>query len=81
MPRPRAMTYRQIADDLRSRIERGEEGHRPGDKLPTYRALAEMYSVSVATAERTYAVLSTLGLVYGESGRGVYVAEQATPDG
>jgi DNA-binding GntR family transcriptional regulator len=69
------MTYRQIADDLTARIKAGE--YAPGAKLPSYTQLAELYSVSISTASRAYGVLHVRGLIEGEHGRGVFVAERA----
>ena len=71
MPVP--MTYRQIADDLAVRIATGE--YAAGAKLPSYRELAELYSISVTTAARVYSLLIDRGIVVGAVGRGVYVAD------
>lgn len=71
------MNYRQIADDIRARIKIGE--YQPGQELPTYRQLADLYSVSVSTAARAYNVLHILGVIVGEPGRGVFVREDVTP--
>lgn len=70
---PIRMTYKQIADDLASRIEAGE--YAPGEALPTYKDLAEMYSVGVTTAARAYAVLTDRGVAIGQVGRRVFVPE------
>jgi DNA-binding GntR family transcriptional regulator len=65
------MSYRQIADDLADRIARGE--YTPGQRLPKYHELADIYSVSRATASRAYSLLIDRGTVNGSPGRGVYV--------
>jgi GntR family transcriptional regulator len=70
------MTYRQIADDLQARIARGE--YPPGSTLPSYRELAELYSVGTTTAANVYRVLTDRGVVVGQAGRGVFVAEKPT---
>jgi len=44
------MSSRQIADDLSARIRSGE--YKPGEKLPSLREMAELYSVSVSTIQR-----------------------------
>lgn len=67
------LTYRQIADDMSERIRRGE--YPPGSALPKYRELAELYSVSQATAARAYGLLRDRGTVVGEPGRGMFVPE------
>lgn len=64
-------SYLDIADDLAERIERGE--YPPGSWLPTYPALARMYSVSRATIQRALLVLRTRGVVVGYQGKGSYV--------
>lgn len=70
---PAKLTYRQIADDITERIARGE--YRPGQQLPSYTELAELYSVSVATAARAYGLLRDRGTVDSAAGRGMFVAE------
>ncbi len=71
--KPVHLTYRQIADDLAARIGNGE--FPPGTALPSYRQLSEIYSVSVATIARAISLLHDRGAVYGEVGRGVFVAD------
>lgn len=70
---PVPLSYRQVADDLEARIKRGE--YEPGTAIPSYRELAELYSVSVSTASRAVALLRDRGVVIGVPGRGVYVAD------
>jgi GntR family transcriptional regulator len=67
------LTYRQIADDLAARIKAGE--YPSGTTLPSYKQLADIYSVSISTAARAVGLLHDRGLVYGEPGRGVFVAD------
>jgi DNA-binding GntR family transcriptional regulator len=68
------LTYREIADDLAARIRSGE--YPPGAALPSYSKLADLYSVSVSTAQRAVALLHDRGLIIGEKGVGLYVAEK-----
>ena len=68
--------YRQIADQLRTAIERGEL--RPGDKLPSEAALMEHYHVARMTARQAIQELRGEGRVVSEQGRGVFV-RQAPP--
>lgn len=70
---PIRQTYLDIADDLQARIDLGEYG--PGAAIPSYREIADMYSVGVSTASRAVVVLKARGVVRGESGRAVFVAE------
>jgi GntR family transcriptional regulator len=67
------LTYRQIADDLAERIRRGE--YSKADPLPSYTELAALYSVSVATAARAYALLKDRGVVVSAAGRGMFLPE------
>jgi GntR family transcriptional regulator len=76
-PMPRHLTYTQIADDLTARIAAGEYDEDDG-KLPSYAELADLYSVSVATAQRAILILRTRGTVVGIPGRGVFVTERPT---
>jgi GntR family transcriptional regulator len=71
--RRRSLSFQQIADDLAARIDSGE--YPPGAKLPSYSNLADLYTVSVATAQRAILILRTRGLVEGEPGRGVFVRD------
>lgn len=71
---PRRLTYRQIAEDLIDRIERGE--YTPGQALPSRKQLAEMYSVSVSTADHAMSLVIDRGFAYGEPGRGTFVAPE-----
>ncbi|MEU1516272.1 GntR family transcriptional regulator [Streptomyces sp. NPDC005811] len=63
----------QIADDLKAAIERGDDGFRPGDRLPGENALAAQYGVASLTARRALKVLSTEGLVESKKGAGARV--------
>lgn len=65
------LTYAQIADDMEARIRAGE--YPPNSRLPSYRELAEMYSVGVSTAARAFGLLRDRRLTVGEPGRAVYV--------
>lgn len=64
----------QIADDLESRIHRGN--YPRGSKLPSYRELAVEYQVGITTISNVIALLKDRGVVYGEQGRGVFVVEE-----
>ena len=68
------LTYREIADDLAARIRSGE--YPPGGPLPSYSKLADLYSVSVSTAQRAVGLLHDRGLIVGEPGVGVFVKEK-----
>ncbi|MFG3554392.1 winged helix-turn-helix domain-containing protein [Micromonospora sp. NPDC047557] len=66
--------YREVAEDLAARIRSGE--YAPGERLPTYNELSDIYNVSVTTVQRAVIVLQTRGLVVGLQGRGLWVAEE-----
>ncbi|MEI3002714.1 MAG: GntR family transcriptional regulator [Victivallis sp.] len=65
--------YQRIAGILRERIRRGI--YRPGDKLPSYPQLCELFEVSAMTIRLAVALLANEGLLRRERGRGkgVYV--------
>ena len=67
--------YRQIADQLRGLIERGE--YAVGAKLPTERDLAEQLKVSRPTVREALIALEVEGLVRIRVGSGIYVSEPA----
>jgi GntR family transcriptional regulator len=69
----RRIGYKEIADELRVKIRRGEL--RPGDRLPSIAALRQTHDVSQVTAERAIGLLRTEGLAVTDLGRGVFVAE------
>ncbi|MGW2223839.1 GntR family transcriptional regulator [Streptomyces formicae] len=65
------LKYRQIADDLRGRIDAGEFS---GDgKLPPERALAEEYEAAPGTVRQALGVLRDEGVTESRVGSGVYI--------
>src|SRR5215831_13016903 len=74
MPDP---LYRQIAEDLRQRIESGQLGH--GDQLPTELELRERYDASRNTVRDAVKWLTTRGLIQTRPGQGTFVAEPSKP--
>jgi GntR family transcriptional regulator len=69
--------YRQIADDLRRRIEAGEL--RPGERLGTEIELRDTYGASRNTIRDAIKLLMTRGLVETRPGQGTFVAEEINP--
>ena len=63
--------FRQIADQLRTAIERGQLVE--GDKLPSEAKLMEHYDVARMTVRNALQVLQAEGLTVSEHGRGVFV--------
>jgi GntR family transcriptional regulator len=73
-----APMYRQIAEDLRQRIESGELP--PGSQLPTEQELREQYdNASRNTVRDAIRWLTTRRMVETQAGRGTFVVEQPKP--
>jgi GntR family transcriptional regulator len=69
--------YRQIADDLRRRIESGEPAE--GMRIPTEDQLMEAYHASRNTVRGALKELTARGLVYTLHGKGTFVSERISP--
>ncbi len=68
--------YEQIIGQVKTAIVAGDV--KPGDMLPSIRALARDLQISVITTKRAYEELEKEGLIYSVSGKGFYVCEQNT---
>jgi DNA-binding GntR family transcriptional regulator len=68
--------YRQLADDLRSKISAGE--YPIGAPIPSTSQLCELYKVSATVARAAVAELRSDGIVQGQPGKAVYVV--GTPE-
>jgi DNA-binding FadR family transcriptional regulator len=68
--------YRQVADQMRKLIERGDFA--PGSRLPSERELADLLAVSRPTVREALIVLEVEGYVHIRMGSGVYVATPST---
>jgi GntR family transcriptional regulator len=66
--------YRQIQDQIRYGIASGRL--RPGEQLPTVRALAVDLSVNPNTVIKAYTELERQGVLTTEQGSGTFVAPQ-----
>lgn len=66
--------YRQIADALRERIQRGEL--KPGDALPTESELQAQFNVSRVTVRQALKQLTTESIIESIQGSGSYVKEE-----
>ena len=64
--------YQRVAEALEVSIRQGV--FRPGDALPTQRALAARLNVTTGTATHGYAEAAKRGLVTGVTGRGSFVS-------
>lgn len=69
--------YRQIAEELRARIESGEI--RPGGQLPTELELRNHYEASRNTVRDAVKLLATQGLVVTRRGQGMFVSQRTAP--
>ncbi|MEU0281363.1 GntR family transcriptional regulator [Streptomyces sp. NPDC006195] len=67
--------YRVIAAEIRSRIVSGDL--RPGDRVPSIRAIGRRWGVAIATATKVTAALRDEGLVETNVGSGTVVSPQA----
>ena len=66
--------YLQIADGIRAAVAAGL--YRPGEALPSLRAMATEIHVNPNTVQRAYDELGREGLIDSHRGRGLFVAEQ-----
>jgi AcrR family transcriptional regulator len=64
--------YRRIVAEIRRRIEAGEL--RPGDRVPSARAITREWGVAIATATKAHAALREEGLTIARPGVGTVVA-------
>lgn len=69
--------YRQIAEDLRARIESGKL--KPGQQLETEIELREHYGASRNTVRDAIKLLTTLSLVETKPGQGTFVLQTIDP--
>lgn len=66
--------YEQIFEQIKAQILSG--ALRPGDALPSIRALAKDLKISVITTKRAYDELESAGLIDTVAGKGCFVAEK-----
>ncbi|MBQ9521228.1 MAG: GntR family transcriptional regulator [Oscillospiraceae bacterium] len=66
--------YDQIASQLKAGILSGEL--KPGEALPSIRALAKDLKISVVTTKRAYDELEAAGFLYTVAGKGCFVADK-----
>ena len=68
--------YEQIIGQVKTAIVAGDV--KPGDMLPSIRALAKDLQISVITTKRAYEELEKEGLIRSVAGKGFYVCEYNT---
>ena len=69
--------YNQIADQIQHEIASGKL--KPGDQLPTVRALASDLRINFNTVARAYRILDEMGIISTQHGRGTFIIEQSSP--
>jgi len=65
--------YLQITDQIQRRLLSGDL--KPGDQLPTVRALAQDLRVNFNTVARAYRLLDEARIISTQQGRGTYILE------
>jgi GntR family transcriptional regulator len=69
--------YTQIVNQVQSQIAGGML--KPGDQLPTVRALAEELRVNFNTVARAYRILDEARIISTQQGRGTFITEIPPP--
>jgi GntR family transcriptional regulator len=70
--------YTQIVNQIQSQLVNGNL--KPGDQLPTVRALAEELRVNFNTVARAYRLLDEARIISTQQGRGTYITEIPPPE-
>ena len=70
--------YTQIVEQVKQQVVSG--GLKPGDQLPTVRALALELRVNFNTVARAYRLLDEAGIISTQQGRGTYILEVPPPE-
>ncbi len=70
--------YLQVVDRIKEMIADGRI--RPGDQLPTVRALATELRVNFNTVARAYRILDEARIISTQQGRGTYILEMPPPE-
>lgn len=70
--------YTQIVNQVQAQVAGGNI--RPGDQLPTVRALAEELRVNFNTVARAYRILDEARIISTQQGRGTYITEIPPPN-
>ncbi len=69
--------YLQVVERIKERLATGVL--RPGDQLPTVRALALELRVNFNTIARAYRILDEAGIISTQQGRGTYILDAPEP--
>ena len=76
-PRSGLPIYLQIIEQIKGQI--AAQALKPGDQLPTVRALAQELRINFNTVARAYRMLDDSGVISTQQGRGTYIMEKAPP--
>lgn len=76
-PQSSAPLYEQIVEQVKQLVASGRL--RPGDPLPTIRALAQRLLINPNTVARAYRELEVEGIVHSRVGQGTTVAAGVSP--
>jgi len=76
--RSSAPIYTQIVEQVKQQVISGEL--KPGDQLPTVRALALELRVNFNTVARAYRLLDEAGIISTQQGRGTYILDVPPPE-
>jgi GntR family transcriptional regulator len=69
--------YTQIVNQIQAQVVAGVL--KPGDQLPTVRALAEELRVNFNTVARAYRILDEARIISTQQGRGTYITDVPPP--
>ena len=70
--------YTQIVNQIQSQLVNGVL--KPGDQLPTVRALASELRINFNTVARAYRILDEARIISTQQGRGTYITEIPPPE-
>jgi len=70
--------YLQIIEQIKGQI--AAQALKPGDQLPTVRAMAEELRINFNTVARAYRMLDESGVISTQQGRGTYITEKPPPE-
>ena len=70
--------YLQVIEQVRQQVASGDL--KPGDQLPTVRALATDLMVNFNTIARAYRLLDQAGILSTQQGRGTYILNEPPPE-
>ena len=70
--------YLQVVERIKEHLASGKL--KPGDQLPTVRALAMELRVNFNTIARAYRIMDEAGIISTQQGRGTYILETPSPE-